>query len=257
MKQRTLRTNFDVRRFTLVELITVVTIAAIMMALFLPLFDNVASGGRVKSAAKMVASHLSLARQYAQGSGRYVALMIPANEVDLLGDYRYSALRLAYVNYDGIDYTFDSWVEDSKWGFTPKSVSIMEADGDLGIVNSSPTPAYVKNPVDDDITTVNIQQQYIGMPLLDASSLTAAQKTTVVAMRAVIFAPSGKPRPVSQTRYVTVGEAQFMGSFWVIKNPGADGTKYNCTANQYTVEINGFTGGTTYRTPDGYPDIAE
>ena len=124
----------------------------------------------------------------------------------------------------------------------------MEADGDLGIVDSSSTPEYSKYPVDDD--TSEVEGVEFDKPLTSAP----VTKTS----RAVIYAPSGKPRPVSSTRYITVGEGDYLGSFWIVKNPGEDtDNPYRSTANQITVEINGFTGGTSYKTPDKYPAVAE
>jgi hypothetical protein len=67
-----------------------------------------------------------------------------------------------------------------------------------------------------------------------------------------VFSPAGKLKGTA--RFVTVGEATKTGTYWTIRNPvpaGTMATNESC-ANQVTLEVNRFTGGVTYRTPENY-----
>ena len=75
-------------------------------------------------------------------------------------------------------------------------------------------------------------------------------------VRAVVYGPNGKlTNPQGAFKYVTIGEADPLwngGSLsWSLVNKVATTTNVSC-ANQITVEINGFTGGISYETPDKY-----
>ena len=245
-------------RFTLLELFIVMIIIVIMLAILLPLYERMGAGGRVKSTARLVGSQLSLARQLAQSKRSYIALILPGNEATYAGTcalperHKFSIYRLAYVTKSGNDYNFSSWVEDSKWIFSPKGSSIMEADQDVGIygdIGSSPWKDYVAIP-QDNISTL-VDNVPFANPLVDKTCNLVGDD-----VRSVVFAPSGKPEPFSAFNYITIGEAYPVWngtvlSSWEVINKVDTPTNQSC-ANQITLEINGFTGGISYETPEDY-----
>ena len=256
--------------FTLVELFVVMVIVVIMLTILVPVFEQMGAGNRVDSTVKSIGSELSLARQYAQTNSTYVALIMPgakdddppndefdtaytsitsptcANPPDLPAEYKFTTYRLAYVDLVGSDFIFDRWVEDSKWEFLPSGCTIMEADDEIGIQNGG---VYVIQPNDNTISAV--QNVPFGPPLVDSICNLEGDN-----IRAVIYSANGKLTPAGAFRYITVGEAQWTAASesFLIKNAVAasEPTKNESSANQITIEINGFTGGLSYSNPDNY-----
>ncbi len=112
--------------------------------------------------------------------------------------------------------------------------------------------------LDDDENDSKVLDVPFDKPLFnDTTDFTAT-------CRAVIYAPSGKSRPVATHRYITIGEAMYLGGNWLIKKPyvmvdenpknGEDdfGIENLSSSNQMTLEINGFTSGLTYISPEKY-----
>ena len=246
--------------FTLVELFVVMVIVVIMLTILIPLFDQMGAGNKVNSTAKSIGSELSLARQYAQTNSSFVALIMPGNNqnsdypgsppagcpTELPSEYKFTSYRLAYVELVGNDYTFNRWVEDSKWFTLPGGNAIMEADDDIGIQNNG---NYVSQPNDDTVSVVDGVK--FGKPLVNTDG--SCGDLVANNVRAVIYAATGKLAPTGTFRYITVGEAQWnevTGNF-LIKNAVQTATNES-SANQITIEINGFTGGLSYSTPDNY-----
>ncbi len=243
--------------FSMVELMVVLVIVSIMAAMLMPMFDSMVTGSRVNTSARAITAELHLSREYALAKSRYVALIMPGKVTGLKLQYQYTCYRMAYVIKDGNDYKMYneagnqmSWVENSRWEFLPKGVAIMEADGDIGIRLNATTLRRTPYELNSEISLINN---------VDLSTPFGVP-TPVNGVRAVVFSPSGKPRPGSISRFVTIGEAQFIGGpadTWVIMNPvpSEDTFLYprnQSCANQLTIEINGFTGGVTYLTPDKY-----
>ena len=141
-------------RFTLIELFVVMIIIVIMFSILSPMYERIGAANRVGSTARVIGSHLSLARQLAQSKRRYVALVLPGNVSELEVKDKFATFRLAYLDENGG--VFDSWVEDSKWKYLPKGCSIMEADKDIGIQKvTSSVLYYEKNPFDDNMQEIN------------------------------------------------------------------------------------------------------
>lgn len=230
--------------FTLLEMIVVLVIAAILTIIAAPAFLKIATASGVKVAAKALGSQVNLTRQHALARRRYVALILPGPRESACGidpRYYYTCYRQAYVTRSGSTYTFSAWVERTNWQFLPKGVSIMEADGDIGINQIGSTGVFTRLPADNAYSKVNA---------VDFRDL--GGNDSVDGVRAVIFSPAGKLK--GDSRFISVGEALKTGSTWTIKNPVPAGdvpTNESC-ANQLTLEINRYTGGIRYKTPEQY-----
>ena len=253
------------QKFTLVELFVVMVVIVIMFTLLSPVFERIGAGNRVSSTAKSMGSELSLARQYAQTTRSYIALIAPGNKATYSGSgtsgcptalpdkYRFSTYRLAQVDYDGTNYNFNSWTDGSTWVFLPKGCSIMEVDEDIGIYNDAGSPKdYVTIPAEPNVGSSGItvvQNVPFGLPLVEDTCNLEGDS-----VRAVVYASNGKLSPPGAFRNITIGEAEWNGTTFLIKNKVADGelsTNKSC-ANQINIKINGFTGAVSYLTPDAY-----
>jgi len=229
-------------QFSLIELFVVLIIAGILLSLAIPAFLILTGASSVDSAAKKIGSAIAMARQLSVARKKYVAVIMPgSNASSIKEDYRYACYRLAYVAKSGSDYQFLSWRGGSAWELLPKGTTIMEADADIGI-NQTGTPSlFSKQPADNSYTKV-------GDVDLNGGGLNG--NTDVDDVRAVVFSPKGKLK--GDSRYVTVGEAVFINTFWNIKNPDNDTSSNLSCANQFTIEINRFSGAVKYLLPVNY-----
>jgi hypothetical protein len=229
--------SFRGPRFSLVELVVVISIAAALMVLALPAFNSMITGAGVPAGARNAATLMSLGRSYAMAKRRHVAVVMPGPETSngLRLEDNFRVLRLAYVDYDGTDLDFSEWVEDSSWLFMPKGVAIMEADADVGIQDSV---TYDKIPEENNMTEVDAVN--LGGPLGGGLSVND--------VRAVVFTPTGKVR--GDSLFVTVGEAIHTGN-WNVVRPASE-PKNKSSANQMTLELNRFTGTVTFLNPEEY-----
>jgi hypothetical protein len=214
----------------------VLLIAGIMAAIALPAFEAIASGSGVQTGTRNIGSLLSLGRSYAMAKRQLVAVILPGANSGVREADRYRSARLAYVTDSGTAYEFSSWVEDSAWLYLPPGASIMEADNEAGIHDGT---GYARTPVENDATEV------------DKVDLTGplAGEAEVDNVRAIIFSGSGKLK--GQARYITVGQAIYIAGAWKIENEVTTATNESC-ANQLTIEINRYTGGIRYLTPEQY-----
>ncbi|MCJ8329337.1 MAG: hypothetical protein HRT89_15780 [Lentisphaeria bacterium] len=226
--------------FTLIELMVVIVVMIILITMSIAAYRTLITGRIVDASAKSVGSRILMARQLASGKHRYVAVLLPGFHTGMQTEKAYSAFNAAYVTYDSgaNTYTFDRFVEGSQWRYTMVGCRIMEADDDQGIQNST-AALYPKAPVDDNISVVdNVDLSALGLG------------TTVDSVRALIF--NGAGRVKGDTRYVTIGECNFLGpGKW--KVTGVDSLEKNKScANQITLEVNRFSGSMRYIYPLDY-----
>lgn len=223
-------------RFSMIEMIAVMVVVTIMLVIAGPTFTQMTNGNAVEAAVRDVGTSIHLARQQALARRRYVALIMPGPLEDALGiseDDRYTVHRLAYVN-SALE--FQGWVENRKWEFLAPGASIMEVDDDVGISSDGNAP--------DRQPTENSPAQ------IDNVDLTAlGGAADVDGVRALVFSPAGKL--LENARYVTIGAALKKGGTWIIRNVAATSTNVSCS-NQFTIEINRYTGGLRYIQPADY-----
>ncbi len=222
--------------FTLIELMVVIVIMALVLAITIPTFHSLMSGSRVQTAVRELGLQVQSARHQAIATARHVALIMPGPATPGVPEEKlYTCHRLAYVTYDGTRFQFDGWLENSQWEYLPSGTTIMEADGDLGIQDSTD---FQKLPQDDRYSKVNN---------VDLVSLGGG--STVDDVRALIFAPGGKVK--GDTQFLTVGEASRVGGMWVIVRPDERPKNRSCS-DQVTLQVNRFTGNVTFLRPEEY-----
>ncbi len=228
--------------FTIIELIVVIVVALIIISITMAAYQKIITGKQVDSSAASVGAKLMEARQMAiarkgreVGVRQFVAVLMPGPNVTIGNEKRYHSFRLAIVDYDGTDYTFNRWPDDSKWEFTEPGCSIMEADVDIGIYTGG---AFEVTPTDDSLTVID------GVDLTGLGG-----GNPVDNIRAVIFSKSGRVRGGS-TRYVTLGDAKYIGN-WMVPNKDTRTENVSC-ANQISLVVNQFTGGVRYAGVQSY-----
>ena len=106
--------------FTAVELVLVITIAAILLSISLPAFYNLSSGRRVTAALTAISANISLARAQAVSGNTYTALIFSPS-----GD----SMRIAVIHKqqsNGVAaFTFNNWLDDSTWEAIEEGVVIL------------------------------------------------------------------------------------------------------------------------------------
>lgn len=236
--------------FTLVELIVAILIALIIISLTAGMVMEVGDGTRLDSSAKLVGAQLLRGRQMAQSKRQLIAVLMPGKNASIDATKKYAAIRVALVTADEsktpVEYNFDSYPDDSEWDYVSPGTSIMEADGDCGMVNAGTVQ---EEPVDNVVTVVQN---------VDLTELGGTNSEDNI--RAVIFSSAGRLKGTGH-RYVTVGQANFNAGRWLIRNPvsqnNRNGTLVNkSAANQLTLEVNRYTGGFRYLDYTKYPKPA-
>lgn len=137
-------------RFTLIELLTVIGIASVVMALAIPAFTHMVAGNKVDEMAGRLKLGLEQAQSIAATENRYVALILPnGSDTDTDTDvhpYRRGGFRPAFLTkYNGKFY-FDRWVDGHDWTNAPdQAVLLRILDGDKNsrkILPNTGTPDY-------------------------------------------------------------------------------------------------------------------
>lgn len=122
MKNQVLR-----KPFTLIEIMTVIVIAAILFGIGIPAFTTMIQGSSMTAAIRQLSAKIQAARAYAVTHRCKVALLLVETESGNL-DYRYSAYRVCVVDSSN---AFQEWIEDENWKTLPKGVlraKILESD---------------------------------------------------------------------------------------------------------------------------------
>ena len=107
-----------VRKFyTLVEIMTVIVIAAILFGIGIPAFTTMIQGSNMTIAIRQLSAKISAARAYAVTNRCKVAVLLVTTGAK--EDYRDSAYRVCVV---GDGNSFQEWIEDENWKTLPKGV---------------------------------------------------------------------------------------------------------------------------------------
>ena len=122
-----------VRKFyTLIEIMTVIVIAAILFGIGIPAFTTMIQGSNMTVAIRQLSAKIQAARAYAVTNRCRVAVLLVTTGVK--EDYCYSAYRVCVVDSSNV---FQEWIEDENWKTLPKGV-LRESIGSLPDVTSIP-----------------------------------------------------------------------------------------------------------------------
>lgn len=113
-----------VRKFyTLVEIMTVIVIAAILFGIGIPAFTTMIQGSNMTIAIRQLSAKISAARAYAVTNRCKVAVLLPEVVENSGGtkkdDCCYSAYRVCVVDSAN---TFQEWIEDENWKTLPNGI---------------------------------------------------------------------------------------------------------------------------------------
>jgi len=117
-----------VRKFyTLVEIMTVIVIAAILFGIGIPAFTTMIQGSNMTVAIRQLSAKISAARAYAVTNRCYVAVLLPDLVENSSGtkkdDCCYSVYRVCVLTKTGTStYTFQEWIEDENWKTLPAGI---------------------------------------------------------------------------------------------------------------------------------------
>ena len=157
MKKRGLK-----RFYTLIEIMTVIVIAAILFGIGIPAFTTMIQGSNMTVAIRQLSAKISAARAYAVTNRCRVAVLLVRNNVSK-DENCYSAYRVCVVDDSN---AFQEWIEDENWKTLPKGIlafgddqffkTIITADAsDIGGSASNKIPAIIFNDKGRLIDAVN------------------------------------------------------------------------------------------------------
>ncbi len=220
------------RKYTLVELITVMAIAAILMAIGVPAFISITKGNSVDQAASLVKTMLEQAQSNALSSRRHVALIVDykdkrANE--------FQSMRLAYVRRGDSGYVFEQWLPDSQWRDVPAGSVIDIVCGMAAVANYDKLKDELHSKNDNKKLDPPFEMK---VRTSDGSGLTSDKYP------AVVFSKYGALPEADKALYFRVTEGIYSGGNFVYKNLD-DGKP----ANFLILKVNQFTGQVRYERP--------
>ena len=118
-----------VRKFyTLVEIMTVIVIAAILFGIGIPAFTTMIQGSNMTVAIRQLSAKIQAARAYAVTNRCKVAVLLPEVVENSSGtkkdDCCFSAYRVCVVYKDSSDnkYKVQEWIEDENWKTLPTGI---------------------------------------------------------------------------------------------------------------------------------------
>lgn len=165
-----------VRKFyTLIEIMTVIVIAAILFGIGIPAFTTMIQGSNMTVAIRQLSAKISAARAYAVTNRCRVAVLLPNVVENSSGtkkdDCCFSAYRVCVVDSSN---NFQEWIEDENWKTLPKGIlrePVTLTEGSLpnvtvdteviGGITSASTPALIfktDGKMDHASATISLRQ---------------------------------------------------------------------------------------------------
>lgn len=203
--------------YTLIEVLTVVVIAAILFGIGIPAFTTMIQGNSMTIAVREFSSKISAARAYAITNRCRVALLLVEDQKHpeisteyFLGDAgRFSAYRVCKVKDTA--YEFDGWIEGEDWKTLPS-----------GCIRNG---------------TISGLSDVANIPSLKADGSTPSSALTIT-LKGIVFKKDGKAESACGPIYLSLGRYVGGGTSPVITDK--DGTKDGkqlLTINQYTGKV--------------------
>lgn len=129
--------------FTVVEMLTVLVVMGLLLAASMPALTNLAKGGGVDAAERILGGQLRFAKSYALQRRTYVGLILVDEEV--MGDdfdRNYRLVRLAELRKvpgysEEASYEFKRWVSGFAWEELPPNVVVEIENGEMEIFEPS------------------------------------------------------------------------------------------------------------------------
>ena len=206
--------------YTLVEIMTVIVIAALLFGIGIPAFTTMIQGSSMTIAIRNLSAKISAARAYAVTNRCKVALLLveKENESKINPDHGYSAYRVCVVNGDSSPFSFQEWIEDENWKVLPKGI----------FREPMSSPKEVKITAEDNDKLKKMLEDVLGDGLSGSE----------INLKALIFLPSGQLEQgqeitLCQGRIITEGSE----STRTLKPIKTGGTDHKLTVNQYSGKV--------------------
>ena len=208
-----------VRKFyTLVEIMTVIVIAAILFGIGIPAFTTMIQGSNMTIAIRQLSAKISAARAYAVTNRCKVALLLveDENEAGINPDYGFSAYRVCIVdkNTESSPFPFQEWIEDENWKVLPK-----------GIFRNKMTssPLEVKFEADNHEKLEKLLNDILG-----------TLSVNNIKLKALIFLPSGQ---LKKGQEITLSHGRVITESNKLKQIKTEGSDHKLTINQYSGKV--------------------
>lgn len=196
-----------VRKFyTLVEIMTVIVIAAILFGIGIPAFTTMIQGSNMTVAIRQLSAKIQAARAFAVSNPNRSKVAVLLMETGIKEDYCCSAYRVCVVDQDN---KFQEWIEDENWKTLPKGV--------------------LRNPVTSPITVTEI-------PTADTNDIGGSSLTSAPAL---VFKANGQLEN-SSSPTIELFQGRYVGGNIVYTERNNSGNVI-----RHPIEVNKYSGKVT------------
>ena len=193
------------RYYTLVEIMTVIVIAAILLGIAIPAFTTMIQGNSMTVAIRQLSAKIQAARAYAIANRCRVAVLLLTNEDGIKDDFRYSAYRVCVVNSSN---AFQEWIEDENWKNLPRGILRHSAMSGTGNVTG-----------------------------IDASDIGNASSSALT-VPAVIFKENGQFADIASQATINLCQGRYVGSaIYTERSSNGNPVKHPIVINQYSGKV--------------------
>ena len=170
-----------IHRYTLVELLVVVAIAAVILGIATPAFTAMMKGGAMTSTTRELAAKIKATRSYAVTNNCYVALVFPTgkDEAKIKTTFNFRTYRPCIVYKDSSDeWEFDSWIDGENWKTMNKGILIASP------LETGTDSEFFFQPASGSGKSVPVERLYNASAKDDDGPVTVK--------RAILFKPNGQ-----------------------------------------------------------------